>query len=198
MSSYDALRLAFVYIHLLACCIALGSLLTEDAALLWNMVRGKEDKGRILSLHGIAFVVATSLGVLWVTGGGIIVMDMFWRGDGWSYLLNPKIQAKIIVVSLLSLNGGLLHWFAMPWMMRYHGLLGMTDKRMRVCTAIAAVSGVSWLYAAFLGIGRPLNWKYPLDVIMCAYPVLILVGWLGLLAAVELGRVMKTAKAAKD
>jgi hypothetical protein len=39
------------------------------------------------------------------------------------------------------------------------------------------VSGVSWFYAAMLGIGRPLNNKYSLLEIMGAYPVLIVGGF---------------------
>jgi hypothetical protein len=44
-----------------------------------------------------------------------------------------------------------------------------------------AVSAVSWFYAAMLGIGRPLNWKYSLTELLAAYPVLIAGGFLTML-----------------
>ena len=43
-----------------------------------------------------------------------------------------------------------------------------------------AVSGVSWFYAAMLGIGRPLNFKYSLFEILVAYPVLIAGGFVAM------------------
>ncbi|MCY1541790.1 hypothetical protein D9M68_774930 [compost metagenome] len=41
-----------------------------------------------------------------------------------------------------------------------------------------ALSGVSWFYAAMLGVGRPLSWKYSLTEILAAYPVLIIGGFI--------------------
>ncbi|MNC19913.1 hypothetical protein D3C75_678530 [compost metagenome] len=40
-----------------------------------------------------------------------------------------------------------------------------------------ALSGVSWFYAAMLGVGRPLAWKYSLVELLAAYPVLIVGGF---------------------
>jgi ABC-type phosphate transport system permease subunit len=36
---------------------------------------------------------------------------------------------------------------------------------------------VSWFYAAMLGVGRPLAWKYSLVELLAAYPVLIVGGF---------------------
>ncbi|HSV61072.1 MAG TPA: hypothetical protein VLJ19_19435, partial [Variovorax sp.] len=50
-----------------------------------------------------------------------------------------------------------------------------------------AASGVSWLYAAMLGVGRPLSWKYSLLELMAAYPLLIAGGFMTMLAVTLLG-----------
>jgi hypothetical protein len=51
-----------------------------------------------------------------------------------------------------------------------------------------ALSGVSWLYAAMLGVGRPLAWKYSLTELLMAYPVLIMLGFAMMLALTQWAR----------
>lgn len=43
------------------------------------------------------------------------------------------------------------------------------------------MSGVSWFYAAMLGVGKPLNFKYSLLEILAAYPLLIASGFVSML-----------------
>jgi hypothetical protein len=51
-----------------------------------------------------------------------------------------------------------------------------------------ALSGVSWLYAAMLGVGRPLAWKYSLTELLMAYPVLIVLGFAMMVALTQWAR----------
>jgi hypothetical protein len=45
-----------------------------------------------------------------------------------------------------------------------------------------AVSAVTWFYAAFIGVARPLAWKFSLTELLAAYPVLILGSFCAMLA----------------
>jgi hypothetical protein len=118
--------------------------------------------------------VSAALAVLWVSGVAIIWLDI--SASGLSYLLNPKLQAKITIVMLLTFNGMLLHGLVLPALQKAGSLLKLNfSMRMFALFALfaGALSGVSWFY----GIGRPLSWKYSLTEILAAYPVMIVGGF---------------------
>lgn len=174
-------RLAIIYIHLIACCIAIGMVLTSDFAMVKQLLAGKssslDDNHDMSSLQKI---VSNALLALWVTGIAVVALDASTKG--WSYFENPKIQAKIGLVVLLTLNGIVLHKVVLPWMVSAGSLLKLKlEQRMRAIFA-GTVSLVTWLYAALMGVGRPLSWKYSLAELLVAYPVLILGGFFTMLA----------------
>ena len=80
-------------------------------------------------------------------------------------------------MALLTVNGFALHKYVLPLMQKAGSLLKLTFNQRMFALFTGAVSGVSWFYAAMLGIGRPLNWKYSLLEILAAYPVLIVGGF---------------------
>lgn len=168
-------RLAIVYIHLIACCAAIGLILTSDLAMVKKLIKGNAAApDDIDHLHHVKQVVSLSLIALWITGIAIIALDVSVKG--LEYFANPKLQAKIVIVSLLTLNGILLHRSVMPSIERFGSLLKLPTAPLMVAIFSGAFSAVSWFYAAMLGVGRPLSWKYSLVEILAAYPVLIVGG----------------------
>jgi hypothetical protein len=61
-------------------------------------------------------------------------------------------------------------------------LLNMSFNPRMLAIFAGTVSGVSWCYAALLGVGRPLAWKYSLVELLGAYPFLILGGFVSMVA----------------
>jgi hypothetical protein len=45
---------------------------------------------------------------------------------------------------------------------------------------VGAASAGCWLYAALLGVGRPLNWQFSLAKIMSGLPLVVGAGFLGM------------------
>jgi hypothetical protein len=119
--------------------------------------------------------VSHALLALWITGVGIITLDVSLKG--LEYLGNPKLQAKIALVCFLTLNGLVLHNYVLPLLQKAGSLLKLSFSQRMVAIFAGALSGVSWFYAAMLGVGRPLNWKYSLFDILAAYPMLIVGGF---------------------
>ena len=101
----------------------------------------------------------------------IVTLDASIKG--WGYFANPKLQSKIAIVMLLTMNGFALHKYILPKMIKAGSLLKLSFTDRNLAIFAGSVSGVSWFYAAMLGVGRPLNWKYSLVEILAAYPVLI-------------------------
>ena len=173
---FEFTRMGLVYAHLIACCAAIGLILMSDIAMVKQLISGdpyeRIDPKHLLDLQN---TVALALVGLWVTGVGIIALDASFKG--WEYFANPKLQAKITVVCLLTLNGVMLHHRVLPLMMKAGTLLNMSFSQRSFAVFAGAVSAVSWFYAAMLGVGRPLNWKYSLGEILGAYPALIACGF---------------------
>lgn len=178
-TAVELARMGIVYVHLIACCVAVGLILTSDVALIRNLLRGgapEPDHAR--HLEQLKSSVSLALIALWVSGIGIVGLD--YAGKGMEYFLNPKLQAKVAIVSLLTLNGFILHGTILPALQKSGSLLQLTPSMRTLALFAGSVSAVSWFYAAMLGIGRPLAWKYSLIELMAAYPLLIIAGFLGM------------------
>jgi hypothetical protein len=175
----ELFRMGIVYVHLIACCVAIGLVLTSDMTFVAHMLKGnaRQDPEHLRVLQK---TVSIALATLWITGIALVVRDA--QLSGWDYLLNPKIQAKIVIVCLLTLNGVLLHNAVLPALARAGGLLELSAARRVLAVFAGSVSAVSWFYAAMLGIGRPLNWKYSLAELLAMYPAFIAAAFLAMLA----------------
>jgi hypothetical protein len=174
-------RMALVYAHLIACFAAIRLILMSDIAMVKQLISGDPHE-RMDPKHLQDLQNTVALAARWATGAGIIALDASVKG--WEYFANPKLQAKITVVALLTLNGILLHHRVLPLMKKAGTLLNMSFSLRSFAVFAGSVSAVSWFYAAMLGVGRPLNWKYPLSQILAAYPVLIAGGFAALMLMV--------------
>jgi hypothetical protein len=178
-TTMEFMRLGIVYAHLIACCVAIGMVLTSDVAMIKELFKGKQSHlQNAQHMESLQKTVSAALVVLWITGLAIIWVDI---GDkGLSYLLNPKLQAKIAIVMLLTFNGMLLHSLVLPALQKAGSLLKLEFNMRTFALFAGALSGVSWFYAAMLGVGRPLSWKYSLSEILAAYPLLIIAGFMAM------------------
>lgn len=171
----ELIRLVIVYVHLIACCAAIGLVLISDYAMIKKLAKGDYSASdEIAHLHQVMRVVVASLAVLWISGFAIVYLDVSAKGP--EYFSNPKLQAKIAIVCILTLNGFLLHGAVLPAIQRSQGMLHLPFNPLMLAIFSGAVSGVSWFYAALLGVGRPLSWKYSLLQLLAAYPLLIAAG----------------------
>lgn len=174
------MRLGVIYVHLIVCCVAVGLVLTSDLAMLKQLFKGQGVKQCNEHLEHLKNAVGLSLIVLWVSGIGIIAMDA--SSAGLQYFLNPKLQAKITVVILLTINGMVLHNTVLPALQQAGSLLKLPLSMRNLAIFTGALSGVSWFYAALLGVGHPLAWKYSLSELMTAYPLMIVGATLAMLS----------------
>jgi hypothetical protein len=165
-------RMGVVYLHLIACCVALGVVFMSDIGMIQRLL-GPRSADELHPQHfaDLQKTVSRALWALWITGLALVSVDVLAKG--LETLGNPKLQAKIAIVCLLTINGALLHRYVLPAMQKSGSLMGLTFSHRMLAVFTGSVSGVSWFYAALLGVGRPLNWKYSLLEILAAYPLLI-------------------------
>lgn len=180
----EFVRLGVIYVHLVSCCVAIGLVLTSDIAMVRDLLKRKtfteHDHAHMESLQKS---VVVALIALWVTGAAVIGIDYLEKG--MNYFMNPKLHAKVIIVMLLTYNGILLHRLVLPSLQKAGSLLDLGFSARMLALFCGSLSAVSWMYAAMLGVGRPLAWKYSLSELLMAYPVLIALGFLSMLVLTQ-------------
>ena len=139
-------RTGGIFLHLLAACLAIGTIITEDVGML---ISRKIDVDRMKSTMQ---TIKYSLIALWISGTFVIWIDC--QGDFGLILEKPKLMAKLSVVALLTANGIALHVLVFPSIIK--GLKKTADFA-AMSSVLAGVSSVSWIFAAFLGIAKPLE-----------------------------------------
>ncbi|AWY44021.1 hypothetical protein DKY63_30555 [Pseudomonas putida] len=180
----EFLRLGVVYVHLVACCVAIGLVLTSDIAMVRDMLKRKALTGHDHThMESLQRSVVWALIALWVTGAAIIGID--YLDKGMQYFSNPKLQAKVIIVMMLTYNGVLLHRLVLPALQKAGSLLDLGFSARMMALFCGSLSAVSWMYAAMLGVGRPLAWKYSLSELLMAYPALIVLGFVTMLVLTQ-------------
>jgi hypothetical protein len=167
-----------VYVHLIACCVAIGLVFMSDLDMVKRLLLGEAatlDEQHLRDLHR---TLTRALLFLWLSGAALVGIDVWTKGT--EVLLNPKLQSKFAVVALLTVNGVVLHRSVLPMLRKAGALMRLTFRGRMLAVFIGSVSGVSWFYAALLGVGRPLNFKYSLPQIMAGYPLLVAGGFVSM------------------
>lgn len=140
------MRVALIFGHVLAVAAACAAIAFGDYAIFAR----KRIDGALLRKAELAVTIA--LLSLWTTGLALIWIDT--RFD-WDLLAaNPKLLAKLTIVTLLSLNGGALHYFGFPSLRMAHA---DSLHAARIPAMLGAISVVTWLYAAFTALAKPLE-----------------------------------------
>jgi hypothetical protein len=170
------LKMTIAYVHLLATCMALGSIFIAD----WRLLRGREfalRPGALARLATTQRLVNVSLAALWLTGAALIWIGYAQNPD--TYLGNQKLWAKISVVAVLTLNGVFLHRFAFPSLQRGYSLSTLSNLRCTLHAILGGISVASWLFAAWLGMARPWNNTVAYGDVMALYFALLGLAILG-------------------
>ena len=169
------LKNALVFLHLLAMALAVGKMLEYDFRFLRHAGE-TPTPARQAALLDTRQVMSWSLLVLWVTG---LALLGWGRLESQDYLDNQKLWMKVFTVCCLTLNGMLMHHIAFPLLQRGHAFLDLPLRQTLGLTVFAAISSVSWLYAAFLGVARAWNHSASFSHMLVVYLVILSAAGLG-------------------
>lgn len=163
------LKTVFLLGHLAGLALGLGGVTVLDLYLL-RFLRGASVRAADLDLvRFVARLVSFGLVLLWASGLGFIAE--YWVTSP-HLLMNGKLQAKILIVLLLTANGLLLHAQVLPMFARSLGrglLEGLTRRHRILALGCAAISVTGWYAAFFLGALRELNFAAPPVVFLATY-----------------------------
>ncbi len=139
-----AYRYLAIDLHLFSLAVAVIGIALGD----WALLAGARIERERLRLAG--GVVAAALAGLWLSGLWITAID---TGLQWAQITaRPKLVVKLLVVSLLSLNGLALHRWAFPRLFE-----SAPPRRLKLPLALGAASLSGWGYAGFLGLAGALT-----------------------------------------
>lgn len=171
------LNLALVFVHLLAASMALGAIVATDLRLLSKLA---QDRVRIAPPNAfVARIVMVALGLLWASGLAIVALGTLASAD---YLANPKLQAKIVLVVLLTANAFVLHRLTFPRLAKGRRVARWKAADWLAVAVPVALSNTLWLFAAFLGVARPWNHTVPLGDVLTIAAALYAVVQIGVFA----------------
>lgn len=139
------LRLLALYAHVLACFGAAAAIVLGDVAI---FVPRRVDA---VLLSKASHWVTIALLLLWLSGLLLVGIDTGFEPA--VIARKPKLLAKLTVVLVLSLNGLALHRWVFPRLAAVH-----TQPERAAClpSLLGGLGAASWLFAAFLGIAKPL------------------------------------------
>jgi len=156
-----------VFAHLLAVSMALGAIVATDLRLLSKLA---QDRTRIAPPNEfVTRIVLVALLVLYATGGALVGAGLLERAD---YLANPKLQAKLVLVVLLTINAFVLHRLTFPRLARGRRVARWHASDWLLVGVPVAVSNFLWMFVAFLGVARAWNGTMPFGDIMAIAAVL--------------------------
>lgn len=141
--AYELVRSLLIFMHLAAMIAAGISIAFGDYAILRHRPVNRD------LMVKASRAVTWSLVALWITGLSVISLDM--STVALTLAKAPKLQAKLAVVSILTLNGFLLHRYTLTAL---GGRRVPTEQQVRLAAILGAVSAASWGYAMFLGVAK--------------------------------------------
>lgn len=145
------LKLLLLFVHLLGTCLAIGAIVATDIRLLRRLA---DDRVRIAPPNPYVMrLITLALVVLFATGAALVALGL--HDDPTYFTGNPKLQAKLLLVAILTINALVLHRLTFPGLARARRVARWKfGDFLRVALPVS-VSNCLWLFCAFLGIARP-------------------------------------------
>ena len=178
---------SFTLPHILGVAFGLGIATGMDLFLAKNILTKRtfrESQYKILLQ--LSSIVAFGLLLLWFSGLGFL----------WSYqqtspekLLNPKIWSKVMIVTILTINGVLIHFYMLPKLKKCIGKrvdLECGYKELTIMFTSGAISMVSWYLPFIYGTVPQLNFAYSFTAFTLAYLTILTVAIVGALTVLGL------------
>ena len=172
-----SLHTVLVLSHILALALGLGSALLADWIVLRKLAFGTVNQKAAGQLIDLSHAVCAGLVLVWITGA-LLVTDNALNAP--ASVMNQKLWAKLAIVTALTLNAVLLHRIVMPMVKRRVGqplFEAAFDRLAMASTLLGAVSVVSWVFSAYLGVARELNGRENLVPILVSYLGALLLTW---------------------
>lgn len=146
------LKTLIVYVHLIATCAAIGTIVITDLrlaakALGYKVVIPPPERFETR-------MISAALAMLYITGAIVVFMGLQANPD---FLANQKVQAKLVLVALLTVNAVVLHQMVFPILGRSRPVSRWSRGDWLTVALSVSFSNSVWFFCAFLGVNRIWN-----------------------------------------
>ncbi len=185
-------------IHLVGLMMGFGGAVLTDFVALFGAILRPIDKLVIEISKVLSKIVFAGLFILWVSGAMLLYIRI---SNDSIVLTNEKIWAKVAIVLLLTINGFVVHRFALHRMAKRVGQKlfdAETPNETAALCFVASVSSVSWIVPFVLGTASELNYKVAVEDVLGAYANLIMIAWLAMYILADASTLLKDRHLASD
>jgi hypothetical protein len=150
-----------VYIHLIATCAAIGTIVITDLRL-----AAKAMGYKVVIPAPERFetrMISAALAVLYITGAIVVYLGLQANPD---FLANQKVQAKLVLVALLTVNAVILHRMVFPILGRSRPVSRWSRGDWTTVALSVSFSNSVWFFCAFLGINRLWNGTVAIEFVL--------------------------------
>ena len=164
----------FTLLHILGVAFGLGIATGMDLLLIKHILTKKTlRQAQYLFIKQLSSLVTWGLILLWFSGVGFL-----WKYQQVSpeKLLNPKIWSKLMIVTILTINGIFIHHYLLP---KLKGCIGKcvdevcSYNEMALIFSSGAVSMVSWYVPFIYGTVPQLNFAYSFSTFTLVYLIMV-------------------------
>ena len=168
------LKSLITFTHLAGLAFGLGGAWILDLFILKHFRKEVVTLEKYQVIEFVSKLVLTGLVILWLSGFLFVTYYYLFTPE---FLQNQKVWAKTFIVSILSINGLLVHRQLLPMIKRSIGkslLTTLSYHDAQKMLAIGTVSIISWIFPVVLGVAKTLNFSTPAIVIVGSYIVFLL------------------------
>ena len=172
--------------HLIGLTAGLGGALYSDFLMVANGVLRRLNKQTLTEVKRLSKFVTYGLVLLWVSGAALAYEISLTNP---AFLTNEKFWAKVIIVSVLTLNGIFVHYVVLNEARRSIGKRLLIDSSIPMLVVLAlsgSVSFVSWMIPFILGKAPEFSYVVPLENILTLWVLAIVTALAGVLVLVAL------------
>lgn len=173
--------LILIIIHLIGTSLGVGGATVSDA-LFFNVLKNNSlDKKELAMLNVVSTMVWLGLIILVLSGFGFLLYSRIVIPEAGN-LFRPNLWAKLIVVSIIFLNGLLMHWKILPILKRCVGKKICNDEfvnKSKLIFSSGAVSIISWYSALIVGTLSTSGIRVEFSNIILTYLAAIILGIIG-------------------
>lgn len=157
-------------VHFAGIILGIGAATLLDLIIFRFVLTRRIEESYIRVIIFSSHIITVGLVLLWISGVGFFIYDT-------TNMDNPKLLAKIIIVTVLTLNAFLVHLFVLPQVeiqIGQHLFDGLSKWHCFLLILIGTISAISWYVPMILGIVPQLNNTIPSEIILASYSALIL------------------------
>ena len=161
---------SFTLLHILGVAFGLGIATGMDLLLAKHIITKRTlTESRYNVLEQLSRIVTWGLILLWISGIGFLLT---YQQVSPEKLLNPKIWSKLMIVTILTINGVFIHYYLLPKLKRCINKrvdLVCSYREMAMIFSSGAISMVSWYIPFIYGTVPQLNFAFSFTVFTTIY-----------------------------